>query len=91
MRVKTQFSSLLIRVPVSSHSKIFSHNSTLIDLLICGDCSIRALEMHDCCVRVTALLEYFEQTLSKQHCRSKGQGCMWFSVPLSILVVRVNF
>ena len=22
--------------------------------------------MHDCCIRVTVLLEYFEQTLSKQ-------------------------
>ena len=22
---------------------------------VCGDCSIRALEMHDCCIRVTAL------------------------------------
>ena len=28
--------------------------------------------MRDCCIRVTALLEYFEWTLSKQHSRSKG-------------------
>ena len=27
---------------------------------VCDDCSIRVLEMHDCCIRVTALLEYFE-------------------------------
>ena len=37
--------------------------------------------LHDCCIRVIALLEYFEWTLSKQHSRSKGQGC-GFSVPL---------
>ena len=36
--------------------------------------------MHDCCIRVTALLEYFEWTLSKQHSRSQGKGC-GFSVP----------
>jgi len=34
--------------------------------------------MHDCCIRVTALLEYFEYTLSKQHSRSKCQGCGFF-------------
>ena len=37
--------------------------------------------MHDCYIRVTALLEYFEYTPSKQHSRSEGQGC-GFSVPL---------
>ena len=31
----------------------------------------RVLEMHDF-IRVTALLEYFEWTPSKQHSRSKG-------------------
>ena len=30
---------------------------------------------------MTALLKYFDWTLSKQHNRSKGQGC-GFSVPL---------
>ena len=50
--------------------------------------SIRVLEMHDHCIRVTALLEYFEWTLSKPHSRSKGKGC-GFSVPL--LEVGVNF
>jgi len=48
---------------------------------MCGDCSIIVLEMHDCCIRVTALLEYFEYTPSKQHSRSKSQECD-FSVPL---------
>ena len=37
--------------------------------------------MHDCCIRVAALLEYFEWTLSKLHSRSVGQGCS-FSVPV---------
>ena len=37
--------------------------------------------MHDYCIRVNALLEYFEWTLSKQHSRSKGKGC-GFSVLL---------
>ena len=43
--------------------------------------SIRVFYMLDCCIRMTALLEYFELTLSKQHIRSKGSGCS-FSVPL---------
>jgi len=44
--------------------------------------------MHDCCVRVTALLEYFEWTL---HRGSKGKG-RGFSVPfLTMLVVGVDF
>jgi len=47
------------------------------------------LEMHDCCIRVTALLEYFEWTLSKQHSRSKGVVfCASF---LTMLAVGVNF
>ena len=37
--------------------------------------------MHHCCIRVTALLKYFEWTLSKQHSRSKSKGD-GFSVPL---------
>ena len=37
--------------------------------------------MHDCCIRVTALLEYLEWTLSKQHSRSKGKGS-GISVPI---------
>ena len=37
--------------------------------------------MHDCCIRVTTLLEYFEWTPSKQHSRSRGKG-HGFSVPL---------
>jgi len=44
----------------------------------------------DCCIRVIALLEYFEWILSKQHRRSKGKGC-GFSMPfLSMLVVGVK-
>ena len=39
--------------------------------------------MHNCCIKVTALLEYFEWTLSKQHSRSKGKGmdflCLFFN------------
>jgi len=36
--------------------------------------------MHCYCIRVTALLEYFEWTLSKQHSRSKGKGlCLFFN------------
>ena len=41
---------------------------------------IGVLEIHDCCIIVTALLEYFEWTLSKQHSRSKGKE-YYFSVP----------
>ena len=36
--------------------------------------------MHDCYIRVIALLEYFEWTSSKQHNRSKGVVflCLFF-------------
>ena len=55
-----------------------------------GNCSIRELEMHDCCIRVTAQLEYFEWTPSKQHSRSKGQGHGLYLF-LNMLAVEVDF
>ena len=45
--------------------------------------------MHDCCIRVTALLEYFEWTSSKQHSRAKGVVFLCFF--LTMLAVGVNF
>ena len=37
--------------------------------------------MHDCCIRVIALLEYLDWTLSKQHSKSKGMVfmCLFFN------------
>ena len=43
-----------------------------------GDCSIRILKMHDCYIRVTALLEYFLWNQSKQHSMAKGVGFLCF-------------
>jgi len=45
--------------------------------------------MHDCCIRVTALLEYFEETLSKQHSRAKGMVSLCLF--LTMLAVGVDF
>ena len=45
--------------------------------------------MHDCCIRVIALFEYFEWILSKQHNRSKGM--VFCASLLSMLVVGVEF
>ena len=56
---------------------------------LCGDCSIRVLEMHNCCIRATALLEYFEWTLSKQHSRAKG--VVFLCLFLAMLAVGVDF
>ena len=45
--------------------------------------------MLDCCIKVTALLEYFELTTSKQHSRSKGMVFPYHF--LTMLAVKVNF
>ena len=39
------------------------------------------LDMHDCCVRVTALLEYFEWTFNKPHNRTGGIASTILSMP----------
>ena len=41
----------------------------LYNIQLYGNCSIRVLYKHDCCIRVTALLEYFEWTFNYTTCQ----------------------
>jgi len=47
--------------------------------------------MHDCCIRVTALLEYFESTISKQNSRSRAKGVVNHASGWGCLLMLISY
>jgi len=56
-----------------------------------SDCSFRVLEMCDCSIRVTALLEYFEWTQVNNTAGQKAKGTVFCVFFLTMLAIWVNF